>query len=123
MRKKIISPLWLICFALTALAVGLASAQEATEIFIPIGQSPGLSKEGKTIMGTVFQVNKDGRLSIVWDEQFFVVRTDNQTQFYIDRSHLKQSNSYGEFKNIVAGAFVETYSPTGVAKWVKVRGQ
>ncbi len=109
--------------AIIAIAVARASAQEATELYVPIGQSPGLSKEGKTIMGTVLRVDKDGRFSIVKDEQFFVVRTDDKTKFYIDRSHLKQSNSYGKFEGVLSGAFVEAYSPDGVAKWVKIRGQ
>ncbi len=119
MSWKIIAGLWLISLTLVAPVL----AQKATEVFIPISQSPGLSKEGKTILGTVFQVNKDGRISIVKDEQFFVVRTDDKTKFYIDRSHLKQPNGYGKFEDIKAGAFVEAYSPTGMAKWVKMRGQ
>ncbi len=119
MSWKIIAGLWLISLTFVAPAL----AQEATDVFIPIGQSPGLSKEGKTIMGTVFQANRDGRLSIVRDEQFFVIRTDDKTKFYIDRSHLRQPNSYGKFGDLKAGAFVEVYSPTGVARWVKVRGQ
>ncbi len=112
-----------ILFLMLVMLIGFASAQEATEVFIPIGQSPGLSKEGKTILGTVFQVNRDGKLSIVKEEMFFVVRTDDKTKFYIDRSHLRQPNSVGKFENIVAGSFVEVYSPNGVAKWVKMRGE
>ena len=115
-----------IAFAgLLFIGVGVG-AQEATELFIPIGQSPELS-DRVTVIGTVESVDAA--------EKTIVVKTDSgsasaeiteKTKIYLDRSKRKESNRYGSFDDLKVGARVEvlhqgrTRAPSGPAEWVKI---
>ncbi len=118
----ILSLLLMLLGMMIALVIGLASAQKATEVFIPINESPGLSKEGKTLMGEIEQLFPPRSFKIKGQ----IVITFDHTKFYIDYSHLKQprSNGYGKFEDLKVGSFVEVYVPLGMtfAEWVKMRG-
>lgn len=105
-----------IVVCLVIAAAFLCHAQEATEVFIPIGRSPGLSREGLTTTGLVTV----GPPRLVVGTNAFAVTA--RTAIYIDRSLVRRSNGYGTTNDLVLGAFVEVYAPTGgVARWVKVR--
>lgn len=102
-------------------SISIVCAQQATEVFIPIGQSPGLSDK-YTYMGTVESVNKqkqtiraDGRdIEIVGD-----------TEIWLDRTALKERNSSGSFADLQSGRQVEIkyVDATGkqVADWIKIK--
>lgn len=101
-------------------SVSAAYAQKATEIYIPIGQSPGLS--GKyTYMGNIESVNKrtqtikaDGR----------EVKIARDTKIWLDRTTLKARNSTGSFADLQSGRQVEIKYVDAdrkqVAEWIKV---
>jgi hypothetical protein len=105
------------------MAVG---AQEATEMFIPIGQSPELSKTA-TVIGTIESVAADKRTIVVKSEGgSATVTLTEKTKIFLDRSRRKEPNRYGAFEDLEKGARVEvlyegrTRAAAGPAEWVKV---
>jgi hypothetical protein len=105
------------------MAVG---AQEATELFIPIGQSPDLSDK-VTVIGTIESVDASGKTIVVKsDSESATAAITEKTTIYVDRSRRKESNRYGTFDDLKAGARVEVLykgrarAASGPAEWVKV---
>ncbi len=112
----------------TALGCGAASAlaQKATERFIPIGQSAGLS--GKhTLLARVQSVNEAQRsLTVLHDGTAYIAKLGAQTPVWLDRSGLKQANSVGSLGDVKPGMTVEVKfqknnRASGDAEWVKVQ--
>jgi hypothetical protein len=101
-----------------------ANGQKATERFIPIGQSPGISGKYSSI-GSLTGVNPRARTITIADAAGprTVLVTDT-TRIWLDRSKLKLSNVSGKFTDFVKGRRVEVkYQVPGnreVAEWVKV---
>lgn len=94
------------------LLCSVCEAQRTTELYIPIGRSPGLSTQGKTIIGTVIAINGDE--IVVGDKTFLM---SDKTKIFLDRSQAKLTNLYGVRSDIKAGVFVEAYA----SEWIKVR--
>jgi len=107
--------------------IGIASgAQEATEMFIPIGRSPALSKTA-TVIGTIESVDAEERTIVVKSDGGTATATiTGKTRIFIDRSQRKEPNGYGAFEDLEQGARVEvlyegrTRATAGPAEWVKV---
>ena len=105
-----------------------ASAQEMTERFIPIGQSPGLS--GKhTVIGKIQAVNaRDQTVVIVAATGTWNAKVTDRTKIWLDRSSLRQPNLKGTFADLRPGATVEVKpegrqagASGGPAEWIKVQ--
>ena len=127
--KKII-----ICLAVTVgimLAVNTpdVKAQKATEIYIPVGESPGLSG-AYTKLGTVTSIDESAGTFVIADslEQSHRVIFTDSTGIWLDKTMMKKKNTYGELSDIKVGRLVEvkyhlakdsTYMET--AEWVKVQ--
>ena len=110
--------------ASAAILMNPAAAQQATERFIPIGQSPGLSGRA-TLLGTVVR-HADGVLAIgaaaaAAPQQ---VRVLPETRIWLDRSAQKQSTLSGTVADLSAGRRVEVgfVDPATrlAAAWIKV---
>lgn len=110
-----------------------AHAQKATELFIPIGQSPGVSGAHSWIGEIVGTDAEQRTLTLRVDGSEKAVRLTDATRVYLDRSKLKQPNRTGGFADLVPGREVEvkyegTRGGPGVesppplpgAEWVKV---
>lgn len=104
-----------------------AHGQKTTEMFIPMGRSPGLS--GKvTVNGTIETVNAGDRTIVVaglsgkWS-----TKVTKQTHIWLDRSTLHQPTQYGTFADLRKGRMVEVYyegrkrRDKGPAEWIKVK--
>lgn len=111
--------------ALTGFAPA-ASAQRATEMFVPIGQSAGLS--GKhTLQGAVQAVNAAERsLTLVQGSSSVTVKLDAKTPVWIDRSKQQQTNAAGTLADARPGMlaevkFVKNNLAGGEAEWVKLQ--
>ena len=112
-----------------ALAGGASAAlgQKATEIFIPVGQSPGLS--GKhTVIARIQALNAADRSMTVMDAAgaAVTVRPGPQTQIWLDRSKLKQPNRKGSYTDYRKYLLVEVKyrnndRQAGVVEWIKVQ--
>ena len=106
-----------------ALAAGTAQAQRATERFIPIGKSPGLSGIGTTI-GEIRAVEPGPRRITVGGEGGSVtVTVTDATRIWVDRSPSGQASLAGSFDDLARGRLAEVHpAPEGPgADWIKVR--
>ena len=98
--------------------------QKATERFIPLGQSPGLSRQATTI-GEVADVDPRAQtLTVVDQGRRLTVKVTVQTQIWLDRSKLKQTTLTGSFSDLKNGRRVEVKyldpETRQTAEWVKV---
>lgn len=115
---------FLMCAALAACASS-ALGQKATEIYIPIGQSPGLS--GKhTLIARIQALNAADRSMTVMDPAGAVttVRPGAQTLLWLDRSKLKLPNRKGTYTDYrtdmrVEVKYVNNDRQAGLVEWIK----
>ena len=104
-----------------------AHGQEATEVFIPIGESPGQS--GKiTIIGTIDAVNLATRtITIAGASGPWSAEITDRTSIWLDKSKLRLSNQKGAFTDLGKGRVVEVkyvdseHKGKGPARWIKVQ--
>ena len=116
---------------LAALLLGIASAgfaQKATEMFIPLGQSAGLS--GKhTMLARVQSVNEAQRsITLVQDGTATTVRLGARTPVWLDRSKQQQANGVATLADVKPGMaaevkFEKNNRSAGEAEWVKVQSE
>ena len=101
-----------------------ARAEKAAELYIPIGQSPGLS--GKyTVMGKIDQVNaKNQTIKMSGPSGSYSVKWTRDTFIYLDRSKAGLPNIYGTLSDCGAGDTVEVKfvdnSRSKPIEWIKV---
>ena len=104
-----------------------ARGQKATEMFIPLGQSPGLS--GKhTVIGTIETVDARNRTIIITGpSETWSAQITDRTKIWLDRSKLRLTNQKGTFADLRKDQLVEVKyensnregkSPVG---WIKVQ--
>ncbi len=98
-----------------------AHAQKATEQFIPIGQSPGLSGE-YTYLGAIEAADIVARSITAGGRS---VQVTERTRIWLDRSGAKQPNLVGSFDDLRAGHRVEIKYEDEArrerADWIKVQ--
>lgn len=125
MRSTLCSLLSGLGMALAALcASSHAHGQKATEQYIPIGQSPGVSQKYSSI-GEVAAVNPAAQTVTIADSAGpRTVRITDKTRIWLDRTKLKQTNVPGRFADLQPGRRVEVkYADPerrDVAEWVKI---
>lgn len=103
------------------LAWTAAPAQRATEVYIPIGESPGIS-ESESVVGTVSNVEYENhQMTISTTTETRSVTLTQDTRYYIDKSRNKKRNRTGGVEDCEVGSRVEAYvNDDGEAIWVKV---
>ena len=102
-----------------------AHAQKATERFIPLGQSPGVSGKLTTI-GTIVAVDPDARrISVEGPTGRVTVAIQDSTSIWIDRHAQSLPTASGSFAQCHEGRLAEVkYADPDtrqVAEWVKLR--
>lgn len=115
----------LILLSLAALGLPVhATAQEATERYIPIGESPGISGE-ETYLGECVAYDSEDRLLEVHGsagEQS--IRITDNTRIWLDRSRVQKSNLVGDPGDLVPGRRIEVRyvdpEDKKIADWIKV---
>ena len=105
-------------------AVPAAFASRATERYIPLGKSPGVSGKWSAI-GTIAEVNeRDQTVTVAEPSGNRTIQLTKQTRIWLDRSALRQSNLNGAFADLQKGRRVEVkyldYDQRQKADWVKV---
>lgn len=107
----------------------LAHGQKATEVFIPVGQSPGLSNR-VTVIGTIEGIDAPQRtLAITGPSGTWRATITERTQIWMDRSKVRLANQKGTFAYLRKGLLVEvkyedpqgSSKGQGPAEWVKVQ--
>jgi hypothetical protein len=101
-------------------------AQKETELFIPLGQSPGIS--GKlSVMGKCGTITpRDSVVSFMQEPGGMkTCRMNYCTAIYLDRSKLKLTNTKGSLADIKPGSIIEVKlvdnKPNGLIEWIKVQ--
>ncbi len=104
------------------LPFAFALAQQATEIFIPIGESPGVS-DGESILGTIQRVDYESRsMDVRGRDGTLTVQMDDRTRYYIDLTRAGQRNRYGSLADCDLGHYVEIrLRDDGKVDWIKIR--
>ena len=101
-------------------SISFAYAQKATEIFIPMGKSPGISYK-YSYMGKIESVNRQRR-TIKADGRNIKVSRD---KIWLDRTALGAANIAGRFADLKSGRLVEikyvNVDRRQVAEWIKVK--
>lgn len=105
-------------------ATSFAHGQKATERYIPLGQSPGVSQK-VTSIGEIAGVDRPKRtMTIVEPAGRRTVRITDKTRIWLDRTKLKQPNLTGTFADLQTGRRVEVKFEDSerrqAADWVKV---
>lgn len=110
-----------IFLALSFTACGWASAQQATEVYIPIGESPGVTANS-SVTGEIKSVDySDHRMTIEGSDGSRIVKITPRTLFYLDRNSDKKQNEAGSFEDCETGRYVEVFvDAEGNARWVKI---
>ena len=118
---------WLARVIVVVALAGVSEAfgQEATEMYIPIGQSPGVSSKS-TLLGTIESIDAGKRtLTVSGPAGSRKFQLADRTLIWIDRSAQKQRNQTGTLADLQRGRKVEIKPGEGagqaVAKWIKVQ--
>ena len=110
--------------AICALCAGMpAGAQRATERYIPIGKSPGVS-QANGLIGTIDSVSVVQRtITIEGPGERRTAAITPKTRIWLDRSRLRQSNVNAAFEDLRRGRRVEVKyldPDRRIADWVKI---
>jgi len=110
-------------FVLSAFTLCL-HAQKETEVFIPIGKSPGVSGQ-YSMMGKVEEVKAFDSTMAVRDQNGVKnLRFTIQTKIYLDKSRLNQQSKKGTWADVKPGMTAEVKyvdnKPGNPVDWIKL---
>ena len=100
--------------------------QKATEMFIPIGQSPGLSNK-ISIIGTIDAIDaRTHTIVVAGTSQTWSVLVTDRTMIWLDRSTLRLPSQKGSFmdlkpKLLAEVKYEEPGGRSGSAEWIKIK--
>jgi len=102
-----------------------ALAQHPTELYLPIGASPGLSDK-INLIGTIDEVDpRQQSLTVTGAGNTVTVLITEYTLIYLDKSRLGQPNRYGSLADAKKGMLVEVRFEADnrqrPAEWIKMR--
>lgn len=106
------------------LAAPLAQGQKATERYIPIGESPGVSSVTAEIGQITLADEQASTLTIATPGQMRTVRISEDTRIWLDRTDIGLPNQTARFADCAPGRTVEIKyldERRWVAEWVKIR--
>ena len=109
--------------AVCAFGAPFANAQQTTEQYIPIGQSPGVSGT-YSYVGRIIAVDS-GRQTISVDDRrgVHLIKVVESTSIWFDRSKSNRQNRVASYSDCRVGAKVEVMYEPGdrtTASWIKI---
>jgi hypothetical protein len=116
-----------VIMAASGLLVTSVHAQKATEMLIPIGQSPGVSGI-LSVIGTIASCDTAaGTVTVSTEKEQHTARLTEETKIYLDRSAAKKVGPLGSRSDCQKGRRIEvkyvyegkTRTPT--AEWIKIQ--
>ncbi len=112
-----------VVLAVCALGAPFTNAQQTTEQYIPIGQSPGVSGT-QSYIGRVIAVDS-GRQTISVDDRrgVHLIKVVETTSIWFDRSKANLQNRVASYDDCKVGARVEVMYEAGdetTASWIKI---
>lgn len=98
-----------------------ANSQESTEVYIPIGASPGVSVD-HSLRGEISSLDYASRTIVVRDRRGEkTVHVGDATLYYLDRSGNREKNATGTMEDCKVGRVIEVYvADNGDVKWIKI---
>jgi hypothetical protein len=115
------------CLVPLIIAIILAHgfAEKTTELYIPIGKSPGLSDK-HTLLGKIEAVDEQNQTILVEGaSENHTVHISELTRIFLDKSRLHKANSYGAFSDLRPGLVVEVRFEADKyqrpAEWIKLQ--
>jgi len=107
--------------AALVLVANVAHAQKSTEVYIPIGDSPGVS-ETTSLQGKISSLDYASRSIEVLDRSGRrTVRVNDATVYYLSRSKYGKKNMLGSMQDCKVGRLVEVnVADDGDVEWIKV---
>lgn len=115
------------CVAALLGGAGAAHGQAATEVFIPIGKSPGLSGR-YTVVGHIKDIyEQDMTMTVVSSARTWTVKMTPESKVFLDRSHVRRRNTVGTTADCRPGVLCEIKfegrgEPSSVnCQWIKIR--
>ena len=113
---------WILAAALAVVVV--VEAQQATEQYIPIGYSPGISNKYSHV-GTIKAVSSEERTITVQDATgTYTFEVTPVTRIYLDRSQATKTNLVGRWEDCQVGQRVEVmyqHDNKSIADWIKLK--
>ena len=102
-----------------------AHAQKASEIYIPVGQSPGLSGT-YTTLGKIDLIDMQNKMISMSDAAGnYGLKITDGTQIWLDQSLLSQKNQMGSIHDIKIGMQAEVKymdnKKGGDVEWIKIQ--
>lgn len=117
----------LVLIVIAAIAVPQALAQEATEVFIPIGESPGVSGI-LSVIGTIVSCDQaTGIVTVATDKEQHTATLTKETKIFLDRTAARKSGTIGSRSDCQKGRRVEVKyvyegeTRTSRAEWIKIQ--
>lgn len=105
------------------LGTSAVCAQQTTERYIPIGESPGVSG-AYSYIGEIVAVDMDSHTLTVEDEAGrHTMRVTDATRIWLDRSRQRRAALEGDYEDCEVGRRVEIMHAQDdpmVAEWIKV---
>jgi hypothetical protein len=121
-----LTPFPIIILLLLSVVNHEALSQKLTEVFIPLGKSPGVSGKMTTV-GKVEDIRRGSYAMTITqsDKSNATIKAETSTVIYLDRSNLTQPSTTGKWEDIRPGLMIEAKykdeSKRGPIEWIKVQ--
>lgn len=115
-----------LCLGLLLALSALAHAQQAMEMYIPIGESIGVSNTSSIIGKVVMVDQQNKKLMVNSASKTFTFALPDKTPVWQDRSKAGGTNQIGSAADLKAELTVEvkyqesTLGPSLTAEWIKI---
>ena len=104
------------------LIAGLAASHPATELYIPIGESPGVSGADAEQGRIVEMSTQPHGFVLRTDDGEHSIRMDEGTKIYVQYPGKAERNRIGNYDDCRPGRRVEAWVDDGVTRWIKIDG-
>lgn len=98
-----------------------AHGHQATELYIPIGSSPGISAS-RAYIGKISRVDyASSSMDVSGEKGAKSIRVNEQTKYYLDRSQHGKKNEIGDMHDCEVGRRIEVnVADDGTVVWIKI---
>jgi len=109
-------------FAVLIFAVSTSHSQQSTEVYIPIGSSPGVSTTS-SLRGEIRRLDYTSRSIELLDRgSMRTVHVSDATRYYLDRSGYGKKSETGNMQDCKVGRLIEVHvAENGDVQWIKIQ--